>query len=344
MTRAETGIPRTDDDATPSAQAHPPLALSLLRLARPKQWAKSAFVLIGPIYGFADKLELNPALTPAGIIVPALIATIAFSLASSGCYVINDILDREADRLHPRKRRRPIAAGHVSLNVARIYALALFLVTAGILMLLPGDVRKWVGLTVFLYVANVFAYSFYFKKKVIGDVISLSLGFVLRVMGGCAAIAIVPSTWLLNVTFFLSMFLAFGKRLGERRTLAVEGGQGLADPTRIVAHRKVQERYTDVLLQMAVVVTAVATLMTYAAYVQDADRTHPDNPFGFNILWLTLLPATYGLLRCIVLLEAGKFDDPTELAFRDRGFIVASLVFAAITAGVLVARHLGAAA
>jgi len=153
-------------------------------------------------------------------------------------------------------------------------------------------------------------------------------------------IAIVPSTWLLNVTFFLSMFLAFGKRLGERRTLNASGG---ADPAGAIAHRKVQERYTDVLLQMAVVVTAVATLMTYAAYVQDADTTHPDHPFGFNVLWLSLLPATYGLLRCIVLLEAGKFDDPTELAFKDRGFIAASLMFAAITGLVLLSRHMATA-
>lgn len=341
MTRAQADI-APSETGRPAASAPPALAWSLVRLARPKQWAKSTFVLIGPLYGFADKLKTDPSLTPAGIIIPALIAMVAFSLASSGCYVINDILDREADRLHPRKRNRPLAAGHVSINIARVYAVALFLVAAGALLLLPGDVRKWVGLTVFLYVANVFAYSLYFKKKVIGDVISLSLGFVLRVMGGCAAIAIMPSTWLLNVTFFLSMFLAFGKRLGERRTLAVEGAAGATDPARIVAHRKVQERYTDVLLQMAVVVTAVATLMTYAAYVQDADRTHPENPLGFNLLWLSLLPATYGLLRCIVLLEAGKFDDPTELAYKDRGFIVASLVFGAITVGVLLSRHLGA--
>lgn len=156
-------------------------------------------------------------------------------------------------------------------------------------------------------------------------------------MGGCAAVAITPTTWLLNVTFFLSMFLAFGKRLGERRTLAVAGAAD--DHAHAIAHRPVQERYTDVLLQMAVVVTAVATLMTYAMYVQavDADHATMTHRLGFNALWLTLLPATYGLLRCIVLLESGRYDDPTELAYRDRGFIVASLAFVAITAVVLTA-------
>src|SRR5690606_16191438 len=119
------------------------------------------------------------------------------------------------------------------------------------------------------------------------DVISLASGFVLRVLGGCAAAMVVPSSWLLNCIFFLSMFLAFGKRLGERRTLGADAA----------AARGVQSVYTDDLLRMSVVVTAVATLITYAGYVQAHEE---DYRRGFNLLWLTMLPATYGLLRCIV--------------------------------------------
>lgn len=321
-------------DAAPDRSAHasppPPLVRSLVRLARPKQWTKSAFVLVGPLYGFADKLESEPGLSPWAIVVPALLAALAFSLASSGCYVVNDILDREADREHPRKRSRPLAAGDVSVGAARLWAGVLFAASAATLAGVPESVRWWLAAALGLYVANVFAYSFYFKHKVIGDVISLSLGFVLRVVGGCVAIAIVPTTWLLNVSFFLSMFLAFGKRLGERRTLAT----GDADEgARAVAHRRVQSRYTDTLLQMAVVVTAVATLLTYAGYVQDNPTP---GPLGFNPLWLTLVPATYGLLRAIVLLETGKFDDPTTLAFHDRGFLAAGLLFALLTAAAFV--------
>jgi decaprenyl-phosphate phosphoribosyltransferase len=186
--------------------------------------------------------------------------------------------------------------------------------------------RLLTGVTVALYVANVFAYGFYFKRKVIADVVSLSMGFVLRVLGGCAAVAIEPSTWLLNVTLFLAMFLAFGKRLGERRTLAHTGAGGGSDAA---AHRAVQGRYTDTLLQMAVVVTAVGTLMTYAGYLQDTGDAFVR---GFNLLWLTILPATYAIFRCIVLLETGEHDDPTELAYKDRGVIAAALAFALITA------------
>src|SRR5690606_20158846 len=112
-----------------------------------------------------------------------------------------------------------------------------------------------------LYVVNVSAYSAGLKQVVILDEMSLAAGFVLRVLAGCAAVMIEPSSWLLKTVFFLAMFLAFGKRLGERRTM-----QGDA-----IAARGVQSAYTDDLLRMAVVVTAVATLLTYAAYTQSQD-------------------------------------------------------------------------
>lgn len=326
----------TPVSAAPDTTPAPPLWRSLVKVARPKQWAKSGFVLIGPLYGLGDLLRAGT--DPATVTFEALLAAVAFSLASSACYVINDIQDREADRLHPRKRRRPIAAGHLSVSVAAIYA-AVLLAAAGVAILfLPDGRRIPVAACVALYVANVVAYSVYFKNKVIGDVVSLAIGFVLRVIGGCAAVGIFPTTWLLNVAFFLSMFLAFGKRLGERRTLAVAQGNA-DDATRLTAHRRVQTLYTDAMLQMVVVVTAVGTLMTYAAYVQAADVSVN---LGFNILWLTLLPATYAMLRCIVLLESGRYDDPTELAYRDRGFIAASLMFGLITVAAFALKHLRA--
>jgi decaprenyl-phosphate phosphoribosyltransferase len=322
------------DDAptpTPANDARDrPLWRHLLKLARPKQWAKSGFVLIGPLYGLRDAPEGTSFIA---FVLPAFLAAAVFALASSGCYVINDLADRDADKLHPRKRNRPIASGAVSPGLAKVFAAVLLACSGLFLLLLEGRAQLLTLIAVALYIANVFAYSVYFKHKVIADVISLSMGFVLRVLGGCAAVAIVPTTWLLNVTFFLSMFLAFGKRLGERRTLGTSIDPVTGDDLGAAGHRKVQERYTDTLLQMAVVVTAVGTLMTYAFYVNDRAIDYTE---GFNLLWLTLLPATYGMLRCIVLLETGKFDDPTELAYKDRGFIVAGLAFAAMTAALFV--------
>jgi len=185
-----------------------------------------------------------------------------------------------------------------------------------------------------LYAANVNAYSLAVKHVAIADVMSLAMGFVLRVVAGCAAVGIEPSLWLLNVTFFLSMFLAFGKRLGERRTLAREAeASGLDGSDAATRHRRVQESYSDEFLRMAVTVTGVTTLVTYAFYIQ----AKPVETLGVGtwVVWLTMLPSTFGLLRSIVLLEKGEYDDPTELAYKDGAFQGAAVVFAGLTALIL---------
>jgi 4-hydroxybenzoate polyprenyltransferase len=290
----------------------------LIRLARPHQWLKTAFVLVGPFYYLQDNpLEGEPL---RELVWRTLLAAVAFSLASSGCYVFNDLADAASDRSHPRKCLRPIACGAVSPASARMFGLALFAVSGVLVALVPWPASGWVGLLLALHIGNVLVYSAGLKHIVIVDVISLAMGFVIRVMAGCAAVGIGPSTWLLNVTFFLSMFLAFGKRLGERRALG--SAEGAA------AFRAVQGDYSDEMLRMVVVVTGVATLVTYAGFVQDrSDAYH----LGFNLLWLTMLPATYGLIRCITLLENGRYDDPTELAVHDSAFRIAAGVFVAMS-------------
>lgn len=309
--------PRGDDLPRAPAATGP---LAYLRLARPGQWAKSAFVVVGPLYGMASGASV------AWLAVVG--AVIAFSLASSACYVVNDIRDREADRAHPRKRRRPIASGAVSPGAAWVFAAVLAAAAAASLALVPlggGDAASlaWVSGSAALYLLNTIAYSFGLKRVVMLDVVSLAVGFVLRVLGGCAAAGVQPTSWLLNCSFFIAMFLSFGKRLGERRTAGADAA----------AIRGVQSAYTDDLLRMAVVVTAVATLVTYAGYVEAQEGRFKE---GFNLLWLTILPATYALLRCIVLLERGEYDDPTELAANDRPFQLAAVLFAGLTLALVV--------
>lgn len=297
-----------------------------VRLARPKQWVKGLFVLIGPVYGHV--------MGEWSAVAAALLAFVAFGLASSGCYVINDLKDREADARHPRKRKRPLAAGVIGAGPALVYCAGLFalaLVAVGGVWALGRQVGgAWWSASgplllgvLTVYVINTVAYSLWMKHVVILDVISLAMGFVLRVLAGCAAVMVTPSPWLLNVTFFVAMFLAFGKRLGERSTTPDAA-----------AARKVQEQYTDALLRMVVVVTGVGALITYAGYVQSrGDQYH----FGFNLLWLTMLPATFALLRAMLLVENGKYDDPTELAGSDRPFQIAAVLFAGMTVGLMVA-------
>lgn len=311
-----------------------PAVGALLRLARPKQWAKNVFVFVGPLYALADQK-----LPASGVVVPSVVAAVVLSLASSACYVVNDAVDASKDRLHPRKRHRPIASGAVSVREGLVFAGVLAVLAAGLCFVVPAPGRWWLMLVAGVYVVNTTAYSVYLKRKAVADVMSLSLGFVLRVLAGCGVVGVQPSTWLLNCTLFLAMFLSFGKRLGERRTMGSE----------VASIRGVQAVYTDDLLRMAVGVSAVATLITYAGYIQFRDAHF----FGgmarggagwlpgwieaasFNPLWLTMLPATYGLLRCVVLLERGVYDDPTELATKDRATMAAGLVFALVTALVV---------
>jgi decaprenyl-phosphate phosphoribosyltransferase len=308
-----------------------PLPLALIKLARPHQWTKSAFVLLGPVYGLLDKAQ-----HVTGMLVAALVAAGAFALASSACYVVNDLLDAPRDRLHPRKRFRPIAAGEVSPPVALGFAAVLAagaLALVGVVAILPFGLSSAVlALTglVMAYVLNVSAYSLALKHKVIADVMCLSIGFVLRVLGGCAAAGVAPSTWLLNVTLFLSMFLAFGKRLGERRTM----GENAA------MTRGVQAIYSDDLLRLAASVSAVATLVTYSGYVQSRGAAHDIMGMSINVLWPTMLPATYALLRALVLLERGTYDDPTEIFLRDRAMQIAVLAFGAMSGLALAWSHL----
>ncbi len=299
---------------------------SLVRLARPHQWAKSVFVLAGPAYGLADLVQSGQ--TVWHVVWPALLAAAAFALAASGCYVLNDLADREQDRAHPRKRRRPLASGEVTPRQALWFAAGLFVCAFALLLPIEGEPRWWAMAALFVYVANVTLYSAALKKHAIADVMGLSLGFVLRVLGGCAAVGIGPSTWLLNCTLFLAMFLSFGKRLGERRSM----GQGAA------AVREVQSLYTDTLLEMSVVVTGVATLITYTVYV---DEQADHYMLGFNLLWLTVIPATFVLMRCVVLLDAGRYDDPTEIALRDRAVRGGTVLFAAVTAFLVGQFRLG---
>jgi decaprenyl-phosphate phosphoribosyltransferase len=302
--------------------------LSLVRLLRPTQWSKSAFVLLGPLYGLRDILpEARP-----HVLLQALLAAACFALASSACYIFNDLRDVEADRVHPRKRQRPIASGAVSPALARVVMLLCLAASIAIAVWL-GERGAAPALAVFLgaYVVNVIAYSVVLKHRAVADVLSLSMGFVLRVLAGCAAASIMPSTWLLNCALFLAMFLAFGKRLGERRTAATQGFD-------VTAARKVQGAYSDSLLRMALVVTGVATLVTYASYVQAQQSVASAELMGFtmNWLWLTTVPACYLLLRCVLLLDEGRYDDPTEMLTRDPPLQLAGVSFALLTGGAFV--------
>lgn len=312
------------------------LLAGLIRLARPHQWTKGIFVLIGPLFAIADgKLTDMP---KSQLVMAVGLTFLGFCLAASGCYVFNDLADIERDKAHPRKKRRPLACGQVPVGFAKVFGIILLMVSLFSVMGVPSELRIWVLGLIILYIINVTMYSSWLKHIVIVDVLSLSSGFVIRVLGGCAAVGIAPSTWLLNATLFLSMFLAFGKRLGERRHMGSEEAA--------TAARDVQQHYSDQMLRMFVVVTGVATLLTYTGYVRSQELIYmftfatrqgslDGEGFGMNLLWITVAPATLALLRTITLLMRGRYDDPTELALKDNMVRVAGLVFVISTVLVI---------
>lgn len=307
----------------------------LFKLARPHQWIKSIFVLAGPAFAIGDHSLVigDDGVQGTQLLWAITLAFFAFCLAASGCYVFNDLADVERDRVHPRKCRRPIASGRVSQGQAKVFGVSLLVIGLSLGFMVPGSVGWWVGGLVALYIVNVMLYTAIFKHMVIFDVLSLSSGFVLRVLGGCAAVAVTPSTWLLNATLFLSMFLAFGKRLGERRVMGADDAG---------ATRGVLLRYSDQILRMMVVVVGVATLLTYTGYVQSREHDMSivlasglGGDFSFNLLWVTVMPAMLGLLRTITLIMDGRYDDPTELAIKDPVVRWSGVGFVVLTAGAV---------
>ncbi|MGB3561829.1 MAG: UbiA family prenyltransferase, partial [Thermoanaerobaculia bacterium] len=179
------------------------MLIGLIRSLRPRQWAKNVFVL-APLV-FAQQMRDPVALGNA------LLAFVAFCCASSAVYLFNDLRDREEDRQHPLKRHRPIAAGVVSVPAASLTAVALVIVTLAISANLG---LAFTGFVLVYLLLNLL-YSLGFKEFVILDVMIVSLGFVLRVLGGGAAIDVEVSAWLLLCTFLLALFLAFSKRRHE---------------------------------------------------------------------------------------------------------------------------------
>ena len=186
--------------------------MPLLRLLRPHQWVKNGFVFLGLLFGHAWA-------DPARVTL-AIDAFVAFCLVSSAVYVMNDIVDRERDRAHPKKRKRPLASGTVSMAAA----IVLMLVCGG-----AGLAMAWIGGGAlpgifFGYVALNVGYSFGLKHVVILDVFLIAAGFMLRILAGTLGIGIAPSQWLLLTGLLLTLFLGFAKRRAELSALQEDSG------------------------------------------------------------------------------------------------------------------------
>jgi 4-hydroxybenzoate polyprenyltransferase len=229
----------------PPVAARPRLpALPLVIALRPRQWIKNLFVLSPLVFsGNLWNLELLPR---------ALVAFAAFCGLASAVYLVNDLLDRRTDRLHPKKRHRPIARRQVTVEAAVFAAVMICAVSFGLSWLLG---KAFFGCA-FAYAGTMFAYCAVLRRVVVIDVAAIAIGFVLRVEGGAAAVGVPVSGWLTSCTVLLSLFLGFGKR---RHELVMMG-------TSARRHRGVLSRYQGRHLDILIVGTAVGTVVTYGLY------------------------------------------------------------------------------
>jgi 4-hydroxybenzoate polyprenyltransferase len=277
----------------------------LVRSLRPHQWSKNLFVL-APLV-FAHGL-LSPLLLGRG-----LAAFAAFCAASSAVYLLNDVRDREHDRHHPLKRHRPIAAGTVPASAAVAAALVL-LAAAGAIAAALGAAF---GLVLAGYVALNLCYTLGLKEIVILDVLLISIGFVLRVLGGGAAVGVEVSRWLLLCTIFLALFLAFSKRRHEIELLV----------DRAADQRQVLTQYSPAFLDQMINVVTASAVVSYAMYAIAPETSEKYDTQ--DLIW-TIPLVLFGIFRYLFLVyQRPEEKNPTEALLSDAPFVVNLLLWGA---------------
>ena len=266
-----------------------------VRLIRIKHWVKDVFIFAPLIFSFN--------FYKPSYIGRTLIMCAAFCLAASAVYVFNDVTDRRRDRLHPKKKDRPVASGAVSVRSALILA-ALLPVAA---VAVSGILGLPSVLIVLAYIGLNAAYSLLLKNQTFIDVMVIATGFLIRVVAGAVAINVELSTWMLLTTFFLSLFLGFGKR---RKEIA-EGSAG---------HRAVFQDYSAELLNSLIIITAALTIITYSLYVVTSKTMIA---LGRERFIATIPFVVFGVFRYMFLIyRQNNGGDPAEILLKDRAMLI----------------------
>jgi 4-hydroxybenzoate polyprenyltransferase len=265
----------------------------LIRSLRPAQWPKNLFVLAPLVFGNR--------LGDLDTVRRALLALLAFCCAASAVYLLNDLRDRNEDRLHPLKRLRPLAAGTLKVPVAVVAMILLTAAVALVAVYLGAGFAVVMGAYLLL---NVF-YTLWFKHMVILDVMCISLGFVLRVVAGARATQVEVSSWLFLCTTFLALFLAFSKRRHEI-TLLAEGAAG---------QRPVLDHYSPAFLDQMINVVTASAVVSYALYAVAPETVAK---FHTQRLIYTIPLVLYGIFRYLYLMyQRPEQRNPTEAILRD---------------------------
>jgi len=269
-----------------------------MRALRADQWGKNLLVFAGLIFG--QRLRHTPS------VVTSVFAFAVFCLLSSAVYLINDVADRDADRKHPLKSKRPIASGRLSVRSALVAAAALSVAALSAALRIGWEFAV-VSAT---YLTLMTLYSTVLKHQVIIDALAVSGGFVLRALGGAVAIGVPFSHWLLLLTLLLALFLTLGKRRAE--IVALEDYASM--------HRPALAHYSPALLDQLLAIVTASTLLAYAFYTISAETLAR---FGTDRLLFTLPLPMYGLFRYLYLVHLrGGGGNPSEHLFSDRPLLV----------------------
>jgi 4-hydroxybenzoate polyprenyltransferase len=294
------------------------MVLAAIQALRMKQWIKNLLVFAALIFAFKFR-ELD-------LVIDATIGFFSFCCLSSAGYLFNDARDREADRHHPKKRFRPIAAGRLPVGVAYAEMVLIFLV---------GIALAWTISPAFLavallYFATTMSYTFFFKHHVILDVMFISAGFLWRAAAGAYAIDVRLSPWLLMCTAFLTLFIGFNKRRSE---LAVKADTGNAT-------RKNLMYYTQDLLTEFQAITTSGTIISYALYTVLGMRV--EHPETGSWMLLTLPHVLYGIFRYIFLVNnMGEGEEPAETLIKDKPLLITCVSYGLLVVAILMLTRAG---
>jgi decaprenyl-phosphate phosphoribosyltransferase len=294
---------RAVGDADDPVPVLPATWRSLLRTARPKQWTKNVLVFAAPAAaGVLDQWDH---------LAQTLVAFVAFCLAASGTYFFNDALDAHADRQHPTKQFRPIAAGHISERLAKV--IAAVLVALGILVALPVQDGE-LAAVVAGYVLLTLTYSAWLKHEPVIDLGVVAAGFVIRAIAGGVATGVEISEWFLIVAGGASLFMVTGKRYAEQIEMGDAGG----------AHRATLTAYTRGYLSYVRAVASGVTITAYCLWAFD-NAAKTGNQTWFEI---SVVPFVLAILRYAHVIEQGRGGAPEDVVLEDRVIQLLGLIWA----------------
>lgn len=278
----------------------------LFKQLRPKQWTKNLLIFAAPLFSFETVNAATLLDTIAGFFLLCFV---------SGCvYIINDYMDREADRNHPVKRHRPMASGQLNPNLALAFGAVLLIGSLAVSSLLSPLFTVLLGL---YFMMNV-AYSFRLKHVVIIDIMIIAAGFVLRAIAGGLVIHVPFTPWFLLCTMLLSLFLAIGKRRHELVLLHEDKG----------SHRKVLEHYSLELLDQFSGIVTTATIISYSLFTFTSGRT-------VHLMW-TIPLVIYGMFRYLYLIHIEKKGGaPDRVLFEDKHILITVLIYVVSVIGIL---------